>query len=285
MIEIKTLHHYFGEHHVIQDFNLTIPKGKIVSFIGKSGCGKSTLLNIIGGFLTPTSGDVVIGQTRKTAPSSDCLMLFQHHNLLPWKTINDNIKLGLTKDVSNAEINTYLSTVGLAHQGTQFPAALSGGMQQRVAICRALIHQPRVVLLDEPLGALDAFTRYKLQDELIKLRTHTDATLILVTHDIDEALYLSDEIVLLGDGAQILNQYTIEQSHPRNRSDEALLSIRRQIMEDFALNHHMAEPEYYLQRSEIYAKKSTDLIHYRSFHCYRMHAKFSKSRQSRQKST
>ncbi|WMZ72479.1 ABC transporter ATP-binding protein [Staphylococcus pseudintermedius] len=195
MIEIKTLHHYFGEHHVIQDFNLTIPKGKIVSFIGKSGCGKSTLLNIIGGFLTPTSGDVVIDQTRKTAPSSDCLMLFQHHNLLPWKTINDNIKLGLTKDVSNAEINTYLSTVGLAHQGTQFPAALSGGMQQRVAICRALIHQPRVVLLDEPLGALDAFTRYKLQDELIKLRTHTDATLILVTHDIDEALYLSDEIV------------------------------------------------------------------------------------------
>ncbi|EGQ2687092.1 ABC transporter ATP-binding protein [Staphylococcus pseudintermedius] len=246
MIEIKMLHHYFGEHHVIQDFNLTIPKGKIVSFIGKSGCGKSTLLNIIGGFLTPTSGDVVIDQTRKTAPSSDCLMLFQHHNLLPWKTINDNIKLGLTKDVSNAEINTYLSTVGLAHQGTQFPAALSGGMQQRVAICRALIHQPRVVLLDEPLGALDAFTRYKLQDELIKLRTHTDATLILVTHDIDEALYLSDEIVLLGDGAQILNQYTIQQSHPRNRSDEALLSIRRQIMEDFALNHHMAEPEYYL---------------------------------------
>ncbi|EGQ2873191.1 ABC transporter ATP-binding protein [Staphylococcus pseudintermedius] len=246
MIEIKTLHHYFGEHHVIQDFNLTIPKGKIVSFIGKSGCGKSTLLNIIGGFLTPTSGDVVIGQTRKTAPSSDCLMLFQHHNLLPWKTINDNIKLGLTKDVSNAEINTYLSTVGLAHHGTQFPAALSGGMQQRVAICRALIHKPRVVLLDEPLGALDAFTRYKLQDELIKLRTHTDATLILVTHDIDEALYLSDEIVLLGDGAQILNQYTIQQSHPRNRSDEALLSIRRQIMEEFALNHHMAEPEYYL---------------------------------------
>ncbi|HEC2156449.1 TPA: ABC transporter ATP-binding protein [Staphylococcus delphini] len=246
MIEIKALQHDFGAHQVIQNFNLTIPTGKIVSFIGKSGCGKSTLLNIIGGFLTPSSGDIIINQTRKTAPSPDCLMLFQHHNLLPWKTINDNIRLGLNKSVSNTHINTYLSTVGLANKGTHFPAELSGGMQQRVAICRALIHQPRVVLLDEPLGALDAFTRYKLQDELVKLRTHTDATLILVTHDIDEALYLSDEIVLLGDGARIINQYTVHQSHPRNRNDAALLSIRHQIMEDFALNHHMAEPEYHL---------------------------------------
>ncbi|HEC2175485.1 TPA: ABC transporter ATP-binding protein [Staphylococcus delphini] len=246
MIEIKALQHDFGAHQVIQNFNLTIPTGKIVSFIGKSGCGKSTLLNIIGGFLTPSSGDIIINQTRKTAPSPDCLMLFQHHNLLPWKTINDNIRLGLNKSVSNTHINTYLSTVGLANKGTHFPAELSGGMQQRVAICRALIHQPRVVLLDEPLGALDAFTRYKLQDELVKLRTHTDATLTLVTHDIDEALYLSDEIVLLGDGARIINQYTVHQSHPRNRNDAALLSIRHQIMEDFALNHHMAEPEYHL---------------------------------------
>ncbi|HEC2154025.1 TPA: ABC transporter ATP-binding protein [Staphylococcus delphini] len=246
MIEIKALQHDFGAHQVIQNFNLTIPTGKIVSLIGKSGCGKSTLLNIIGGFLTPSSGDIIINQTRKTAPSPDCLMLFQHHNLLPWKTINDNIRLGLNKSVSNTHINTYLSTVGLANKGTHFPAELSGGMQQRVAICRALIHQPRVVLLDEPLGALDAFTRYKLQDELVKLRTHTDATLILVTHDIDEALYLSDEIVLLGDGARIINQYTVHQSHPRNRNDAALLSIRHQIMEDFALNHHMAEPEYHL---------------------------------------
>lgn len=246
MIEIKALQHDFGAHQVIQNFNLTIPTGKIVSLIGKSGCGKSTLLNIIGGFLTPTSGDIIINQTRKTAPSPDCLMLFQHHNLLPWKTINDNIRLGLNQSVSNTHINTYLSTVGLANKGTHFPAELSGGMQQRVAICRALIHQPRVVLLDEPLGALDAFTRYKLQDELVKLRTHTDATLILVTHDIDEALYLSDEIVLLGDGARIINQYSVHQSHPRNRNDTALLSIRHQIMEDFALNHHMAEPEYHL---------------------------------------
>lgn len=246
MIEIKALQHDFGAHRVIQNFNLTIPTGKIVSLIGKSGCGKSTLLNIIGGFLTPTTGDIIINQTRKTAPSPDCLMLFQHHNLLPWKTINDNIRLGLNQSVSNTHINTYLSTVGLANKGTHFPAELSGGMQQRVAICRALIHQPRVVLLDEPLGALDAFTRYKLQDELVKLRTHTDATLILVTHDIDEALYLSDEIVLLGDGARIINQYSVHQSHPRNRNDTALLSIRHQIMEDFALNHHMAEPEYHL---------------------------------------
>ncbi|HEC2168942.1 TPA: ABC transporter ATP-binding protein [Staphylococcus delphini] len=246
MIEIKALQHDFGAHRVIQNFNLTIPTGKIVSLIGKSGCGKSTLLNIIGGFLTPTSGDIIINQTPKTAPSPDCLMLFQHHNLLPWKTINDNIRLGLNQSVSNTHINTYLSTVGLANKGTHFPAELSGGMQQRVAICRALIHQPRVVLLDEPLGALDAFTRYKLQDELVKLRTHTDATLILVTHDIDEALYLSDEIVLLGDGARIINQYTVHQCHPRNRNDAALLSTRHQIMEDFALNHHMAEPEYHL---------------------------------------
>ncbi|AKS68305.1 sulfonate ABC transporter ATP-binding protein [Staphylococcus schleiferi] len=246
MIQIQELNHYFGAHHVIRDFNLTIPKGTIISFIGKSGCGKSTLLNLIGGFLTPHTGQVTIDGIHKTSPSSDCLMLFQHHNLLPWKTIHDNIQLGLAHKIPTDEMNTYLATVGLEGTGAQFPDALSGGMQQRVAICRALVHQPRVILLDEPLGALDAFTRYKLQDELIALRTHTHATLLLVTHDIDEALYLSDEVILLGEGCQIIKQYPIQQSHPRNRNDDQLLAIRNQIMEDFAINHQMAEPEYYL---------------------------------------
>ncbi|WP_394802146.1 ABC transporter ATP-binding protein [Staphylococcus felis] len=241
---MEGLNHYFGSHHVIQNFNLTIDKSKVVTFIGKSGCGKSTLLNIIGGFLTPSSGQVTIDQQIKRSPSSDCLMLFQHHNLLPWKTINDNIRLGIQHHVPNEEINQTLSQVGLEGKGTYFPDSLSGGMKQRVAICRAFIHKPDVVLLDEPLGALDTFTRYKLQDQLIALREHTHATLILVTHDIDEAIYLSDEVILLDEGCKILNQYTIPFTHPRNRNSSQVLKIRNQIMEDFALNHHMADPEY-----------------------------------------
>ncbi|REI08860.1 ABC transporter ATP-binding protein [Staphylococcus felis] len=244
MITMEGLNHYFGSHHVIQNFNLTIDKSKVVTFIGKSGCGKSTLLNIIGGFLTPSSGQVTIDQQIKHSPSSDCLMLFQHHNLLPWKTINDNIRLGIQHHVPNEEINQTLSQVGLEGKGTYFPDSLSGGMKQRVAICRAFIHKPDVVLLDEPLGALDTFTRYKLQDQLIALREHTHATLILVTHDIDEAIYLSDEVILLDEGCKILNQYTIPFTHPRNRNSSQVLKIRNQIMEDFALNHHMADPEY-----------------------------------------
>ncbi|WP_421673464.1 ABC transporter ATP-binding protein [Staphylococcus felis] len=241
---MEGLNHYFGSHHVIQNFNLTIDKSKVVTFIGKSGCGKSTLLNIIGGFLTPSSGQVTIDQQIKHSPSSDCLMLFQHHNLLPWKTINDNIRLGIQHHVPNEEINQTLSQVGLEGKGSYFPDSLSGGMKQRVAICRAFIHKPDVVLLDEPLGALDTFTRYKLQDQLIALREHTHATLILVTHDIDEAIYLSDEVILLDEGCKILNQYTIPFTHPRNRNSSQVLKIRNQIMEDFALNHHMADPEY-----------------------------------------
>ncbi|HLR19323.1 MAG TPA: ABC transporter ATP-binding protein [Staphylococcus sp.] len=246
MIHIDHVQHQFGDNQVINDFELNIEKSNIVSFIGKSGCGKSTLLNIIGGFLTPTSGTVSIDGKVKRNPSPDCLMIFQHHNLLPWKNINDNIRIGLSQYISNEDINQHLKTVDLNHKGRLFPEELSGGMKQRVALCRAQVHQPNVILMDEPLGALDAFTRYKLQDQLVHLKERTTATIILVTHDIDEAIYLSDNIILLGDGCEIINQYKIEQSHPRNRNDSHLLKIRNDIMEEFALNHHMAEPEYYL---------------------------------------
>lgn len=246
MIHIDHIQHQFGDNQVINDFELNINKGDIVTFIGKSGCGKSTLLNVIGGFLTPTSGTVYIDGEIKQTPSPDCLMIFQHHNLLPWKNINDNIRIGLSRQLSDNEINKHLKSVDLNNKGTLFPEELSGGMKQRVAMCRAQVHQPNVILMDEPLGALDAFTRYKLQDQLVQLKEQTDATIILVTHDIDEAIYLSDNIILLGEGCEIISQYNIKQSHPRNRNDSHLLNIRNAIMEKFALNHHMAEPEYYL---------------------------------------
>ena len=246
MIHIDHVQHHFGDNQVINDFELNIEKSNIVTFIGKSGCGKSTLLNIIGGFLTPTSGAVNIDGKIKQTPSPDCLMIFQHHNLLPWKNINDNIRIGLSQYISNEDINKQLKTVDLNHKGKLFPEELSGGMKQRVALCRAQVHQPNVILMDEPLGALDAFTRYKLQDQLVRLKERTKATIILVTHDIDEAIYLSDNIVLLGEGCETINQYSIKQSHPRNRNDSHLLKVRNDIMEKFALNHHMAEPEYHL---------------------------------------
>lgn len=231
MIKIQQLQHHFGSHKVIHNFNLDISKGEIVTFIGKSGCGKSTLLNIIGGFIQP---------------SPDCLMLFQHHNLLPWKTINDNIRIGFQQKISDEEINAQLKLVDLEGRGKHFPEQLSGGMKQRVALCRAHVHKPNVILMDEPLGALDAFTRYKLQDQLVQLKHKTKSTIILVTHDIDEAIYLSDRIVLLGEGCNIISQYEITASHPRSRNDSHLLKIRNDIMETFALNHHQVEPEYYL---------------------------------------
>lgn len=246
MIHIDHIQHQFGNNQVINDFELNINKGDIVTFIGKSGCGKSTLLNVIGGFLIPTSGTVNIDGEIKQTPSPDCLMIFQHHNLLPWKNINDNIRIGLSRQLSDNEINKHLKSVDLNNKGTLFPEELSGGMKQRVALCRAQVHQPNVILMDEPLGALDAFTRYKLQDQLVQLKEQTSATIILVTHDIDEAIYLSDNIILLGEGCEIISQYNIKQSHPRNRNDSHLLNIRNTIMEKFALNHHMAEPEYYL---------------------------------------
>lgn len=246
MIRINHIQHQFGDHRVIDDFNLNIEKGKIITFLGKSGCGKSTMLNIIGGFLTPSSGTVTIEDQLKQNPSPDCLMIFQHHNLLPWKNINDNIRLGLNHEISDDEINNYLKYVDLDHKGKTFPEQLSGGMKQRVALCRAQVHQPKVILMDEPLGALDAFTRYKLQDQLVQLQKRSTATIILVTHDIDEAIYLSDHIILLGDGCNIISQYSIEQSHPRNKNDSYLLTLRNNIMEKFALNHHQAEPEYYI---------------------------------------
>lgn len=246
MIHIDHIQHQFGNNQVINDFELNINKGDIVTFIGKSGCGKSTLLNVIGGFLIPTSGTVNIDGEIKQTPSPDCLMIFQHHNLLPWKNINDNIRIGLSRQLSDNEINKHLKSVDLNNKGTLFPEELSGGMKQRVALCRAQVHQPNVILMDEPLGALDAFTRYKLQDQLVQLKEQTSATIILVTHDIDEAIYLSDNIILLGEGCEIISQYNIKQTHPRNRNDSHLLNIRNTIMEKFALNHHMAEPEYYL---------------------------------------
>lgn len=246
MIHIDHIQHQFGNNQVINDFELNINKGDIVTFIGKSGCGKSTLLNVIGGFLIPTSGTVNIDGEIKQTPSPDCLMIFQHHNLLPWKNINDNIRIGLSRQLSDNEINKHLKSVDLNNKGTLFPEELSGGMKQRVALCRAQVHQSNVILMDEPLGALDAFTRYKLQDQLVQLKEQTSATIILVTHDIDEAIYLSDNIILLGEGCEIISQYNIKQTHPRNRNDSHLLNIRNTIMEKFALNHHMAEPEYYL---------------------------------------
>src|SRR5699024_1051797 len=150
------------------------------------------------------------------------------------------------REMSDGEINNYLKYVDLDHKGKTFPEQLSGGMKQRVALCRAQVHQPKVILMDEPLGALDAFTRYKLQDQLVQLQKQSTATIILVTHDIDEAIYLSDHIILLGDGCNIISQYSIKQSHPRNRNDSYLLTLRINIMEEFELNLYQEETEYYI---------------------------------------
>jgi ABC-type nitrate/sulfonate/bicarbonate transport system ATPase subunit len=185
----------------LDNVSLSIAAGELVSIVGPSGCGKSTLLRLIAGLIAPTSGEVAIGVEPITAPSADRGLVFQDPNLFPWLTVRRNIEAGLlARGVlreKRGEVDEFMRLVGLEGFANSFPHHLSGGMAQRVALARALINHPRVLLLDEPLGALDAFTRMRMQDEVLRLWQTHGTTMLFVTHDIDEAIYMSDRIVIM----------------------------------------------------------------------------------------
>ncbi|MFJ7638292.1 ABC transporter ATP-binding protein [Peribacillus sp. NPDC097206] len=236
--------------HVLDQVSFHVEKGEIVTLLGKSGCGKSTLLNMVGGFEKPDEGSVILDGKSINRPTKKCVMLFQQINLLPWRSVLKNVELGLTGEkLSNEEKNERvmeaLKLVGLEAHLHQFPHQLSGGMQQRVAIARALSIAPDVILMDEPFAALDTFNRYHLQDELLRIQEKKKTTILLVTHDIDEAVYLSDRILIMeSHPGRIFKDIPIKLVKPRDRAHGDFHYYRKKILEEFKLSGNQFVPEY-----------------------------------------
>ena len=231
--------------HALDNISLSIERGEFVTLIGHSGCGKSTLLNLVAGLILPTAGFIECLGKRIAGPGPDRGVVFQNHSLLPWMTCLENIMLGVEQVFSGrlgcAEMlekaQQALQLVHLDHASAKYPYEISGGMKQRVGIARALAIEPRILLLDEPFGALDALTRASLQDELISVVEETCSTVLMVTHDIDEAVLLSDRIVMMtnGPGARIGEILTVDIARPRDRLAMAgspeYAASRRQLLE------------------------------------------------------
>jgi len=235
-----------GLFPALRDIHLNIAKGEFVALIGHSGCGKSTLLNLIAGLTTPTAGVLLCDNREIAGPGPDRAVVFQNHSLLPWLTCFDNVHLGIervfgkreNKAALRARTDAALAMVGLTHAAQKRPGEISGGMKQRVGIARALAMEPKVLLMDEPFGALDALTRAKLQDELLEIVAKTQATVVMVTHDVDEAVLLSDKIVMMTNGpaATIGEVLQVELPRPRSRvelADNAQYQAYRKAVIDF----------------------------------------------------
>ena len=249
-IEIQGVEQTFktkkGNFPALRDINLTVAKGEFVTLIGHSGCGKSTLLNLIAGLTVPTEGVLLCADKEIAGPGPERAVVFQNHSLLPWLTCFENVYLAVervfsateTKAQLKARTDAALAMVGLTPAAQKRPGEISGGMKQRVGIARALSMEPKVLLMDEPFGALDALTRAKLQDELLDIVARTHSTVVMVTHDVDEAVLLSDRIVMLTNGpaATIGEVLTVDLPRPRNRvalADEPTYQQCRKAVIDF----------------------------------------------------
>ena len=216
-----------GTFVALKDISLNIRRGEFITLIGHSGCGKSTLLNLIAGLLMPTDGVMLCADREIAGPGPDRGVVFQNHSLLPWLTCFENVHLAVERVFGQTEskaqlaqrVQEALALVHLTHAEHKYPHEISGGMKQRVGIARALSMQPKVLLLDEPFGALDALTRAHLQDELMKIVAATHSTVVMVTHDVDEAVLLSDRIVMMTNGpaATIGEILAVDLPKPRNR--------------------------------------------------------------------
>ncbi len=216
--------------------SVSLAAGELVSLVGPSGCGKSTLLRLIAGLDSPDSGELLIGSEPITGPNAERGLVFQDPNLFPWLTVRRNIQAGLVArgvlHEKRDEVDEFMRLVGLDGFANAYPHHLSGGMAQRVALARALINHPRVLLLEEPLGALDAFTRMRMQDEVLRLWQARRTTMLLVTHDIDEAIYMSDRILIMTQRpGRIDRTIPIDLERPRDRSSGEFLQLRGEILE------------------------------------------------------
>lgn len=216
----------FGERDVLKAIDLQVQAGQFVSLIGPSGVGKSTLLRILAGLDLPTQGQLTIAGSQRQA---DIRIMFQEDRLMPWRTVLRNVTLGLRQRDDDAR--HLLAAVGLAGRESDFPSVLSGGQRQRVALARALIHEPEVLLLDEPFGALDAITRAAMQLLLQGLLAHRPRTVVLVTHDVEEALLLSDRVLVMRD-QRVVRDLSITQARPRHRGDPVLAALKEELLDD-----------------------------------------------------
>ena len=244
-----------GPFVALRDISLDIQRGEFVSLIGHSGCGKSTLLNLVSGLTTPTAGTLLLDDRELKGPGPDRGVVFQNHSLLPWMSCLDNVYLAVervfAKDETKAQLRerslAALELVGMSHAVAKRPHEISGGMKQRVGIARALAMEPKMLLMDEPFGALDALTRARLQDELMKIVATTGATVMMVTHDVDEAVLLSDRIVMMTNGpaATIGEVLRVDLPRPRNRvemvEDRAYAHCRKEVLDFLYMRHSHVE--------------------------------------------
>jgi nitrate/nitrite transport system ATP-binding protein len=244
-----------GQFHALREINLGIDKGEFIALIGHSGCGKSTLLNLIAGLTLPTGGGLICDNREIAGPGPERAVVFQNHSLLPWLTCFENVHLAVERVFGGKENKAQLKKrtmdalelVGMGHAVQKRPNEISGGMKQRVGIARALAMEPKVLLMDEPFGALDALTRAHLQDELLKIVARTKSTVVMVTHDVDEAVLLSDRIVMMTNGpaATIGEVLSVPLERPRNRvelaEDPAYMHCRKAVLDFLYTRHGVAD--------------------------------------------
>jgi len=231
-----------GEYPVLRDINLSVYEGEFVCIVGHSGCGKTTLLNMVSGFTQPTGGSVKLKGQPITAPGPDRMVVFQNYSLLPWLTVYENVYLAVqavfpqrSQSEKHQIVEEHLNLVGLGEAAQKYPPQISGGMKQRVAIARALAIRPAVLILDEPFGALDAITKEELQEELLRIWEEHRCTVLMITHDIDEALFLADRLVLMTSGPAATIGQIISIPFPRPRDRERMLE----------------DPQYYRLRNSV----------------------------------
>jgi nitrate/nitrite transport system ATP-binding protein len=230
-----------GEFVVLDGINLTIQQNEFISVIGHSGCGKSTLLKIVAGLDKPSSGSVRLDGKEIRKPGAERMMVFQHYSLLPWLTVQENVRLAVDEVIKKASpiekkqiVSEHLAMVNLTQAANKYPDEISGGMKQRVGIARALAIRPKMLLMDEPFGALDALTRGKLQRQVLDIWENNPQAVMMVTHDVDEALYMSDRIVMLTNGPNAKIGEILEVPFPHPRDRQAL----RESKEYFELRNH-----------------------------------------------
>lgn len=235
----------------LENVNLTIEEGEFICLLGPSGCGKSTLLNLMAGFDKPSLGEIFINDSQVKEPSSNYVTIFQNHGLLPWRSVKKNVELGLearkiSKEERSKIADEYIELVGLSKFSKHHPSELSGGMQQRVAIARALAVDPEIIFMDEPFGALDAMTRMNMQEEISNIWENKKKTIIFVTHDIEEAVFLADKIIIMTPGpGKVKSIIKVPMGRKRDRTSEDFLKIRDKVFLEFQMKKEL-HMEYYI---------------------------------------